>query len=87
MYGYTKLVVQAKTEWTSFSPLSSTRVTNATPALDGAIVECTFTNSMMDILTISIKGISLAEAISFCTINNVCPLYIRCIHPALAQLN
>ena len=62
-------------EWTSFSPLSSTLTTNTTPVLDGATVECAFTNSMMDSLTITIIGISLAEAMSFCTVNNVYSFY------------
>ena len=79
LYRHERYVVEAETniivEWTSFSPLSSTLMTNVTPALDGAIVECEFTNSMEDSLTISIKGISLAKAISFCTVNSVYPFY------------
>ena len=82
-----RYVVEAETtilvEWTSFSPLSSTLTTNATPALDGAIVNCIFSNSMRDSLTISIIGISLAEAMSFCTVNSVISiiyqLYPSCI--------
>ena len=76
-------------EWTSFSPLSSTLMTNATTALDGTIVECAFTNSMMDSLTVSIIGTSLAKAMSFCTVIIVYVHYIMIsyTHPALAQLN
>ena len=73
-------------EWTSFSPLSSTLMTNVTPALDGAIVECIFSKSM-DSLTITIIGISLAEAMSFCTVIIVYIHSISFTHPVLAQLN
>ena len=54
---YTSLT-NFRAEWTSFSPLCSTFMTNATAALVGAIVKCSHTSSVTKSLTITTRGIN-----------------------------
>ena len=45
-----------RVEWTSFSPLCSTFMTNATASLDGVIVKCSYTPSITKASTITVRG-------------------------------
>ena len=56
-FAYTPLT-NFRAEWTSFSPLCSTFMTNATAVLDEATVKCSYL-SVTKSLTITIRGINL----------------------------
>ena len=51
-----ELDTNIRVERTSFSPLCTTFMTNATTALDGVIVKCSINRSVTESLTITVRG-------------------------------